>query len=70
MALAYLLKNIDPPTLGFSLQLKALTIDHGLRAGSREEAHLVGERLRKLGESVRILDVARVLINSKVSSLK
>ena len=34
MALAYLLKNLDPQLLGFPVSPTALIVDHSMRSGS------------------------------------
>ena len=54
MALAYLcrsMKELDAQHRdSLSFQLRAYVVDHGARDGSTEEANLVKDRLRNLGE--------------------
>ena len=57
MALAYLLKNIDSQSLGFSLSPTALIVDHSMRNGSDLEARKVMDWCQKLG-SFNLLMVA------------
>ena len=60
MALAYLLKNLDPQLLGFTLSPTALIVDHSMRSGSDLEARKVSGWCHDLG-SFALLMVSHLI---------